>query len=110
MLERKLNLEQKTTDLFKDALGKIYKVKTDHVTMLLVQEIFSKEETDEKDDDKAMSLLLGEENWKEIKEFIENQPNYQENSTVVKIEIFSIAYNVDFEVMASRFQNQLAGR
>jgi hypothetical protein len=109
MIERKLNLEVKYTDLFEGALNKKYKVKTDHKTMLIVQELFSKKQPTEEDDDKAMCLLLGAENWKEIKNYIENQPNYQENMTVTKIEIFSIAFNIDFEVMAERFQKTLKG-
>ena len=62
---------------------------------------------DESDDEKAMGMLLGKDNWLEIKNYIESQPNYQQNMTVTKIEIFSVAFNVDFEVMASRFQQSL---
>ena len=107
MIERKLNVEVKYTDLFEEALGKRFKVNTDHKTMLIVQELFSKKNPSEEDDDKAMSLLLGKDNWVEIKNYIEGQPNYQENMTVTKIEIFSIAFNVDFEVMANRFQQAI---
>lgn len=109
MIERKLNTEVKYTDLFEEALGKKFKVKTDHKTMLIVQEIFSKKEATEDDDDKAMALLLGKENWQEIKNYIESQPNYNDNMTVTKIEVFSIAFNVDFEVMANRFQKAING-
>lgn len=109
MIERKLNLEVKYTDLFESVLGKKYKVNTDHKTMLIVQEIFSKKDPTEEDDDKAMSLLLGKENWAEIKTYIEGQPNYQDNMTVTKIEVFSIAFNIDFEVMANRFQQTITG-
>ena len=107
MIERKLNVEVKYTDLFEEALGKRFKVNTDHKTMLIVQELFSKKNPTEEDDDKAMGLLLGKNNWAEIKNYIEGQPNYQENMTVTKIEIFSIAFNVDFEVMANRFQQAI---
>lgn len=109
MIERKLNLDVKYTDLFEEILGKKYKVKTDHKTMLIVQELFSKKNPSEDDDDKAMGLLLGENNWNEIKKYIESQPNYTDNMTVTKIEIFSIAFNVDFEVMANRFQQAIKG-
>lgn len=109
MIERKLNLEVKYTDLFESVLGKKFKVKTDHKTMLIVQELFSKKDPSEEDDEKAMGFLLGKENWTEIKKYIESQPNYQENMTVTKIEIFSIAFNVEFEVMANRFQQAVKG-
>lgn len=109
MIERKLNLDVKYTDLFESVLGKKYKVKTDHKTMLIVQELFSKKNPSEDDDDRAMGLLLGENNWNEIKKYIESQPNYNDNMTVTKIEIFSIAFNVDFEVMANRFQQAIKG-
>lgn len=109
MIQRKLNLDVKYTDLFESSIGKKFKVKTDHKTMLIVQELFAKEKPSEEDDDKAMSFLLGKENWEQIKNFIENQPNYQENMTVTKIEVFSIAFNVDFEIMANRFQNTIKG-
>ena len=107
MIERKLNLETRYTDLFEQALGKKFKINTDHKTMLIVQELFSKKNPDESDDEKAMGMLLGKDNWTEIKNYIESQPNYQQNMTVTKIEIFSVAFNVDFEVMASRFQQSL---
>lgn len=107
MIERKLNLETRYTDLFESVLGKKYKVKTDHKTMLIVQELFTKKNPTEADDEKAMELILGKENWEEIKNYLESQPNYTENMTTTKIEIYSIAFNVPFEVMADRFQKTI---
>ena len=107
MIERKLNLETKYTDLFEKELGKKFKINTDHKTMLIVQELFSKKDPTENDDDKAMGMLLGKSNWEEIKNYIESKPNYQQNMTVTKIEVFSIAFNVEFEVMANRFQQAI---
>ena len=35
-IERKLNKNKKSTDLFKEETGKVYEVNTDHKTFLLV--------------------------------------------------------------------------
>ena len=70
MIERKLNLETRYTDLFESVLGKKYKVKTDHKTMLIVQELFTKKNPTEADDEKAMELILGKENWEEIRNYL----------------------------------------
>ena len=90
-IERKLNKNKKSTDLFKEETGKVYEVNTDHKTFLLVQNLLKDSgttaEEQEKANDKALGLLVGEENWKEIKEAIEKMPNYMENITTAQIEI-----------------------
>ena len=37
-IKRKLNLEKKKTDLFKDITGKVYEINNDHKTFIMVQE------------------------------------------------------------------------
>ena len=110
-IERKLNKNKKSTDLFKGETVKVYEVNTDHKTFLLVQNLLKDSgttaEEQEKANDKALGLLVGEENWKEIKEAIEKMPNYMENITTAQIEIYSIAYNLSFEEMAERFQKSI---
>lgn len=106
MIQRKLNVENRYTDLFADALGKTFRVKTDHKTMLIIQSLFKKKNASEADDEKAMKLLLGESAWAEIKEYLESQENYINNLQVTQIEIYSIAMNLSFEEMARRFQKQ----
>ena len=110
-IERKLNKNKKSTDLFKEVTGKVYEVNTDHKTFLLVQDLLKNagQSTEEQEEanDKSLGLLIGEENWKEIKEAIEKMPNYMENITTAQIEIYSIAYNLSFEEMAERFQKSI---
>lgn len=106
-IKRKLNLEKKKTDLFEELTGKVYEINNDHKTFLMVQELLKQEGTDEEKEEnntKALYLIIGEENWKEINEKIMSMPNYAENITVAQIEIFSSCYNVPFEEMADRFQ------
>ena len=106
-IKRKLNLEKKKTDLFKEITGKVYEINNDHKTFIMVQEILKQDGTDEekeKNNTEALYLIIGEENWKEINEKIISMPNYAENMTIAQIEIFSSCYNVPFEEMAERFQ------
>lgn len=106
-IKRKLNLEKKKTDLFKEITGKVYEINNDHKTFIMVQELLKQDGTDEekeKNNTEALYLIIGEENWKEITEKIISMPNYAENMTIAQIEIFSSCYNVPFEEMAERFQ------
>lgn len=106
-IKRKLNLEKKKTDLFKEITGKVYEINNDHKTFIMVQELLKQDGTDEekeKNNTEALNLIIGEENWKEINEKIISMPNYAENMTIAQIEIFSSCYNVPFEEMAERFQ------
>lgn len=106
-IKRKLNLEKKKTDLFKEITGKVYEINNDHKTFIMVQELLKQDGTDEekeKNNTEALYLIIGEENWKEINDKIISMPNYAENMTIAQIEIFSSCYNVPFEEMAERFQ------
>lgn len=106
-IKRKLNLEEKKTDLFKEITGKVYEINNDHKTFIMVQELLKQDGTDEekeKNNTEALYLIIGEENWKEINEKIISMPNYAENITIAQIEIFSSCYNIPFEEMAERFQ------
>ena len=106
-IKRKLNLEKKKTDIFKEITGKDYEINNDHKTFIMVQELLKQDGTDEekeKNNTEALYLIIGEENWKEINEKIISMPNYAENMTIAQIEIFSSCYNVPFEEMAERFQ------
>lgn len=110
-IKRKLNLEKKKTDLFKEITGKVYEINNDHKTFIMVQELLKQDGTDEekeKNNTEALYLIIGEENWKEINEKIISMPNYAENMTIAQIEIFSSCYNVPFEEMAERFQKSQA--
>lgn len=107
MISRKLNIEAKYTDLYKETLGKSFKVKTDHKTMLILNEILTKPNTKgdtESKDEKTLKLLLGESAWKEVKEFLETNENYAGNLEIAVLDVMAIAHNWTFEETVRRFQ------
>ena len=103
-----INAEEPQLALF----GKTYKVKNDHKTMLLFNELQRKFDEKTKNgedvpdaDEKIFKLLLGDTAGKEVTELLENTPNYIENTKVVMLNIVALATGEDYETLQRRFQN-----
>ena len=94
----KLNFEPKQVQF----IDKVYTLKTDHKTGLLLQELFKKE-TDAETDNKMLKLVLGEKQYNELMEELEKAGeekgavNYTENLTAIIYGIFSVLYNRPYE-------------
>lgn len=94
----KLNFEPKQVKF----IEKVYNLKTDHKTGLLLQELF-KNETDSETDTKMLKLVLGEKQYKELMEELEEAGaeqgavNYTENIQAIIFGIMSVLYNKPYE-------------
>ena len=97
----KLNFEPKQVQF----IEKVYNLKTDHKTGLLLQELFSKE-ADETTDEKMLKLVLGEKQYNELMEELEvageekGSVNYMENMQAIIFGIMSVLYNKPYEEFA----------
>lgn len=94
----KLNFEPKQVKF----IEKVYNLKTDHKTGLLLQELF-KNEADSETDTKMLELVLGEKQYKELMEELEEAGteqgavNYTENIQAIIFGIMSVLYNKPYE-------------
>lgn len=94
----KLNFEPKQVKF----IEKVYNLKTDHKTGLLLQELF-KNEADSETDTKMLRLVLGEKQYKELMEELEETGaeqgavNYTENIQAIIFGIMSVLYNKPYE-------------
>ena len=94
----KLNFEPKQVKF----IEKVYNLKTDHKTGLLLQELF-KNETDSETDTKMLKLVLGEKQYKELMQELEETGaeqgavNYTENIQSIIFGIMSVLYNKPYE-------------
>ena len=97
----KLNFEPKQVQF----IEKVYNLKTDHKTGLLLQELFGKE-ADETTDEKMLKLVLGEKQYNELMEELEvageekGSVNYMENIQAIIFGIMSVLYNKPYEEFA----------
>ena len=102
----KLNFEPKQIQF----IEKIYNLKTDHKTGLLLQELF-KREPDAETDEKMMKLVLGEKQYKELMEELEQAgaekgaENYTENMQAIIFGVMSVLYNKPYEEFAGTVGN-----
>ena len=103
----KLNFEPKQVQF----IDKVYTLKTDHKTGLLIQKLLSEKATDTTDD-KLISLALGEKQAKELMEEIEAAGkkdgcaiNYTENKNAIVFGIMSVLYNKPYEEFAGAVGN-----
>jgi hypothetical protein len=85
--------------------GKTYTVKNDKKTILLLNELQSKEHEDA--DEKIIKLLVGKEDGAEICEIINKSANYNENTKIIMLNLLSLATGQDYEVLEQRFQNAI---
>ena len=93
----KLNFEPKQVQF----IDKVYTLKTDHKTGLLLQQLMRENNADT--DEKTLKLVLGEKQYNELMEELENAGeekgavNYTENLTAIIYGIFSVLYNRPYE-------------
>lgn len=103
----KLNFEVKQVQF----IDKVYTVKTDQKTGLLLQELFKKE-ADSKTDEKVLKLALGEKQYKELIEELEKTGdekgsiNYMENMQVIVLGVMSMIYNKPYEEFENAVNSQ----
>lgn len=96
----KLNFEPKQVQF----IDKVYNLKTDHKTGLLLQELMRENNADT--DEKTLKLVLGEKQYNELMEELEKAGeekgavNYTENLTAIIYGIFSVLYNRPYEDFA----------
>ena len=102
----KLNFEPKQVQF----IEKVYNLKTDHKTGLLLQELFGKE-ADETTDEKMLKLVLGEKQYNELMEELEvtgeekGSVNYMENMQAIIFGIMAVLYNKPYEEFANVAEN-----
>ena len=98
----KLNFEPKQVQF----IDKVYDLKTDHKTGLLLQELFKKE-ADAETDNKMLKLVLGERQYNELMEELEKAGeekgavNYTENMQSIIFGVMSVLYNKPYEEFAN---------
>ena len=94
----KLNFEPKQVQF----IDKVYTLKTDHKTGLLLQELYKKKD-ETGVEDKILQLTLGEKQYKELMAELDNagketgSVNYDENMKVILFAIMSVLYNQPYE-------------
>lgn len=93
----KLNFEPKQVQF----IEKVYNLKTDHKTGLLLQELLRRDEADA--DEKMLKLVLGEKQFNELMEELEStgnekgSVNYTENMQAIIFGTMSVLYNKPYE-------------
>lgn len=94
----KLNFEPKQVQF----IEKVYTLKSDHKTGLLLQELYKKE-VDADTDEKMLKLVLGEKQYNELIEELEvagnekGAVNYTENMKSIVFGVMSVLYNRPYE-------------
>lgn len=102
----KLNFEPKQIQF----VEKVYTLKTDHKTGLLLQELF-KQEADADTDEKMLKLVYGDKQYNEIIEELElaggesGSVNYTENMTAIVYATMSVLYNKPYEEFEQAAKN-----
>ena len=102
----KLNFEPKQVQF----IEKVYPLKTDHKTGLLLQELYKREaETDT--DTQILKLVLGDKQFDELMEELDTvgeergSVNYTENLSAIVFGIFSVLYNKPYEEFSGAVGN-----
>lgn len=90
-------------------IDKVYKLKTDHKTGLLLQELFKKA-ADETTDEKMLKLVYGEKQYEELIQELEQAGesgavNYTENINAVIFATMSVLYNKPYEEFEKAAEN-----
>ena len=102
----KLNFEPKQVQF----IDKVYDLKTDHKTGLLLQELFKKE-ADAETDNKMLKLVLGERQYNELMDELEKtgeekgSVNYTENMQAIIFGVMSVLYNKPYEEFSGAVGN-----
>ena len=103
----KLNFEPKQVQF----IEKVYNLKTDHKTGLLLQELFSKK-ADAETDEKMLKLVLGEKQYSELMEELEvtgdekGSVNYMENMQAIIFGIMAVLYNKPYEEFEQAYDKE----
>lgn len=103
----KLNFEPKQIQF----IEKVYTLKTDHKTGLLLQELF-KREPDAETDEKMLKLVLGEKQHRELMEELERageetgSENYTENMQAIIFATMAVLYNKPYEEFENASKNE----
>lgn len=103
----KLNFEPKQIQF----IEKVYTLKTDHKTGLLLQELF-KREPDAETDEKMLKLVFGEKQYKELMEELEQAgtetgaENYTENMQAIIFATMAVLYNKPYEEFENASKNE----
>ena len=103
----KLSFEPKQVQF----IEKVYNLKTDHKTGLLLQEFFKRNADDEEADNKMLKLVLGERQYNELMEELEQagkekgSVNYMENMQAIVFGVMSVLYNKPYEEFANAADN-----
>lgn len=85
--------------------GKTYTVKNDKNTVMSLNDLQMKAETDGLNvDDKIIELLVGKEDAKEICKIINESSNYSENAKVILLNLLALATGQKYEDLEARFQ------
>lgn len=102
----KLNFEPKQIQF----IDKVYTLKTDHKTGLLLQELFKKE-PEAKTDEKMLKLVFGEKQYNELMTELEQAGaeqgavNYTENMRSIIFGTMSVLYNKPYEDFEKQAEN-----
>ena len=103
----KINLEQKQVQFFE----KVYTLKSDQKTGLLIQELLQKN-ADNTADEKSLKLALGEKQYNELMEELKEAgakegcaENYTENMQVIVFGVMSVLYNRPYEEFEKASEN-----
>ena len=96
----KLNFEPKQVQF----IDKVYTLKTDHKTGLLLQQLMRENNADT--DEKTLKLVLGEKQYNELMEELEKAGengavNYTENIQAIIFGVMSVLYNKPYEEFAN---------
>lgn len=85
--------------------GKTYTVNNDKKTVLLLNDLQTKAQTNgENADDKIIELLVGNEDGKEICRIINESANYAENAKVIMLNLLALATGQEYEALEERFR------
>lgn len=100
----KLNFEPKEIQF----IDNVYRLKTDHKTGLLLQELYKKE-TNAETDEKMLKLVYGEKQYNELMAELEivgkekGAVNYMENIQSIIFATMSVLYNKPYEEFESTY-------
>lgn len=103
----KLNFEPKQVQF----IEKVYNLKTDHKTGLLLQELLRRNGDDPEADEKTLKLVLGEKQYNELMDELETtgnekgSVNYTENMQTIIFGVMSVLYNRPYEDFANAVGN-----
>lgn len=104
----KLNFEAKQIKF----VDKVYTLKTDHKTGLLLQDMQKKNGNEDGIEDKILKLVLGEKQYNELMEEIEvtgtkrGSVNYTENIETILCAVIATLYNQDYDEFRAKAEQQ----